>query len=137
MVTEERKQEILENRKTFQRLNGQVIEGILKKETMTVTAKDGQSYDVVIQPLGDIDFAEAASSVGLSLRDLVKREPDVVTDPKGFAKLQFITQLVALALVDDGSQPIQPRMLSRSLSGSEISRIFWRVLEISGLTAKT
>jgi branched-subunit amino acid aminotransferase/4-amino-4-deoxychorismate lyase len=72
MVTEERKQEIQENRRTFQRLNREIVEGKRRKETMTVTGRDGTPYDLEIHALSELAIARAAHVANLSLPDLMK-----------------------------------------------------------------
>jgi hypothetical protein len=135
MVTEERKQEIIENRRTFQRLNREIVEGKRRKETITVTGRDGTQYDLEIHALSELAIARAAHVANLSLQDLLKKT-DAVTDEKGLAKLQFLDEIVSAALVGDESERLTADELAEILPGSERARLFKRILEISGLTQK-
>ena len=136
MVTEERKQEIQENRRTFQRLNREIVEGKRRKETMTVTGRDGTQYDLEIHALSELAIARAAHVANLSLQDLMKKTADAATDEKGLAKLQFLDEIVSSALVGAENERLTADELAEILPGTERARVFKRTLEISGLTAK-
>jgi hypothetical protein len=132
MVSEERKQEILENRRTFQRLSREIVEGKRKKEAVRVTGRDGTQYELEIHALSELSIARAAQVTGLSLNDLT-RQSDAATDEKGLAKLHFLDEIVAAALVGDASQRLTADELAEVLPGIERARVFKRILEISGL----
>ena len=137
MVSEERKKEIQENRRTFQRLNREIVEGKRRKETITVAGRDGTQYDLEVHALSELAIARAAQVTGLSLNDLTKPAVDVATDEKGLAKLHFLDEIVASALVGDESQRLTADELAEILPGMERAKVFRRVLEMSGLGAQT
>lgn len=136
VVTEERRQEILENRRSFQRLNREIVEGKRRTEELDVTGRDGMQYSLKVHALSEVAVARAAQVTGLSLHDLLKPSTDVTSDEKGLAKLRFLDEIVAAALVGDESELLTADELSEVLPGPERARVFRRVLEISGLTAK-
>jgi hypothetical protein len=133
MVTEERKQEIAENRRTFQRLNREIVEGKRRREGMTVTGRDGTNYELQVHALSELAIARAAQTTGLSLNDLTKPATDVAADEKGLAKLHFLDEIVSASLTGDESQRLTADELAEILPGMERARVFRRVLEISGL----
>ena len=137
MVNEERKAEILENRRTFQRLNREIVEGKRRKESVDVTGRDGTPYTMEVHALSELAIARAAQKTGLSLADLVKqtKPEDVTTDTKGLAKLQFLDEIVSSALVGTDQQLLTADELAEVLPGTERAKVFRRVLEISGLGA--
>ena len=135
MVNEERKQEIIQNRQTFQRLSRDIVEGKRKKEVVTVTGRDNTQYELQVHALSELAIARAAQKTGLNLTDLVKPGKADVTDEKGLAKLQFLDEIVASALVGDAEQQLSADELAEALPGMERAKVFKRVLEISGLGA--
>ena len=137
MVSEERKQEILENRRTFQRLNREIIEGKRRRETVQVVGRDGTQYELEVHALSELAIARAAQRTGLSLADLVKqtKPEDVTKDEKGLAKLEFLDEIVSSALAGDEKQQLTADELAEILPGIERAKVFRRVLEISGLGA--
>src|SRR5208337_2803411 len=135
MVNEERKQEIIQNRQTFQRLSRDIVEGKRKKEVVTVTGRDNTQYELQVHALSELAIARAAQKTGLSLTDLVKPGKADVTDEKGLAKLQFLDEIVSSALVGDQEQQLSADELAEALPGMERAKVFKRVLEISGLGA--
>ena len=135
MVSEERKQEILENRRTFQRLNREIVEGKRRLETVQVAGRDGTQYELEVHALSELAIARAAQRTGLSLADLVKqtKPEDVTKDEKGLAKLEFLDEIVSSALAGDEKQQLTADELAEILPGIERAKVFRRVLEISGL----
>jgi hypothetical protein len=133
MVSEERRQEILENRRTFQRLNREIIEGKRRKETIQVASRDGTQYEIEIHALSELAIAKAAQKTGLSLQDLLKRATGGVPDDKSLAKLQFVDELASTALVGDEQERLTAEELAEILPGPERAKVFKKVLEISGL----
>ena len=136
MVTEKRKQEILENRRTFQRLNREIVEGELRKEVIVVTSRNGKQREITVHALTELDIGRAAEAVGLSLQDLLKKPDDTGTDEKGLAKMRFVDEIVSIALVGVESERLTAKELAANLPTSERTRVFARVLEISGTGVK-
>jgi hypothetical protein len=134
MVSEERKQEILENRRTFQRLSRDIVEGKRRKEVLHVTGRDATQYELEIHALSELAIARAAQKTGLTLGDLLKRT-EAVTDTTSLAKLQFLDEIVSSALVGDAEQQLTADELAEILPGTERARVFKRILEISGFGA--
>jgi hypothetical protein len=139
MVSEERKQEILENRRKFQRLNREIVEGKRRKETIPVTGRDGSKYELEVHALSELAIARAAQKTGLSLADLIRQPTtkDVTADEKGLAKLHFLDEIVAESLTGAENEQLTADELAEVLPGMERARVFRRVLEISGLGAPT
>jgi hypothetical protein len=135
MVSEERKAEIQENRRKFQRLNREIVEGKRRKETIPVTGRDGAKYELEIHALSELAIARAAQVSGLSLADLTKKVAveDAAKDEKGLAKLHFLDEIVAEALVGDANEHLSAEELAEILPGMERARVFRRILDISGL----
>ena len=137
MVSEERKQEILENRRKFQRLNREIVEGKRRKEAIPVTGRDGSKYELEVHALSELAIARAAQKTGLSLADLTRqvKTEDVTKDEKGLAKLHFLDEIVAESLTGAENEQLTADELAEVLPGMERARVFRRVLEISGLGA--
>ena len=161
MVTEERRAEILENRKTFQRLTREIVEGKRRKETIQVLTRDGEPYELVVHALTELVIAETAQKAGLSLQDLLKRLPQIPcdckgekseadpkcpkcngrrytygTDEKSLLKLRFINEIISSALVGSEQEQLTAKELDESLPATERTKTFRTILEISGLSAK-
>jgi len=137
MVSEERKQEILENRRKFQRLNREIVEGKRRKESIPVTGRDGTKYELEVHARSELAIARAAQKTGLSLADLTRqvKTEDVTKDEKGLAKLHFLDEIVAESLTGAENEQLTADELAEVLPGMERARVFRRVLEISGLGA--
>ena len=139
MVTEEQRQEFLENRRTFERLNRTIVEGEQAREAIVVTSRNGKQREILVHALTELDIARAAHTAGLTLQDLLKKpgkKQEEVTDEKGLAKVQYVDEIVSLSIEGDESQRLTARELAINLSADERVRVFNRVMEISGLTAK-
>ena len=97
---------------------------------MEVEAKNGETFTVEIRPLSELALVEAAEKYGLELVDLEKQTG------KAVAKMHFLDDVVANALVETPELRLDVDTLSKVLRPQARAAIFRKVLELSGYSVK-
>ena len=129
----ERVREIQENRREFAKLSRQIVQGMRGAEKLLVTSRQNEQYEFEIHALTEVSILETAQKCGLELQDLMQPTEPVEgaqVDPKTLAKMRFLDETIAAAQV---GQDLTAEELRVALPASERSRLFSRILEISGL----
>ena len=126
---EERRREVLENRKTFRRLNKEILQGIRQQETVTVATRSGEECEVTLHPVTEVRLLEIAEKHNLSLDD--------IKAGKASSKLRFMEELVADAIVESPNLRLTPEGIDEVLDLKGISQLFTIVVNLVGLTVKT
>lgn len=123
---EKRKREILERRERHKKLSRVLLEGKRYFETVTVRGLDGEYYDVDVYAMTDGEFRELIARAGLKREDLEKPE-------RLIEQLDLQREIAAKCIRGEKGETYTPEELSKLLMPLEYSRIFRKVLEISGI----
>jgi hypothetical protein len=123
---EKRKREILERREIHKKLSRILVEGKRYYETMTVRGLDGNFYEVDVYAMTDGEFREFVARAGLKREDL--EEPERLIE-----QFDLQREIAAKCIRGEGGETYTPEELSRLLMPLEYSRVFRKVLEISGI----
>jgi hypothetical protein len=148
MVTEERRQEILENRRMFSRLSMDIIQGIKKTQTLHVHLRGGKAeeeYEIEVRPLTELEIAEAARRVNLTLQDLIemgrlsrairdakrqgKPPPADMSNDKQIARFKFMQEVISAGLVDP---KLEPKTIDEAFSPVDQASIWAEIMRLSG-----
>jgi hypothetical protein len=125
---EQRREEILENRKTFRRLNKEILQGVQRRKTITVIARNREQYEVVIKPVSEVQLLEVGEKYDLRLED--------IRAGKGSSKVHFMDEVVALGIVERPELSLTKEELDELLDPMERARLFTEIADLSGVTAK-
>jgi hypothetical protein len=128
-VGEERRAEILENRKTFRKLNKAIMQGRQQTRTVEVTDRNGEQLEVTLRPLVDVELLEISEKLGLTDQDFA-----TAGMTKAASKLRFMDKVIVTAIVE--SEELRPaeQDIAELLAISERAKLFTAVAEMSGLT---
>ncbi|MEM2122908.1 MAG: hypothetical protein QXE79_04645 [Candidatus Bathyarchaeia archaeon] len=126
----EHKREILQRREQHKKLAKALLEGRHYHEPLTVKGLDGEYYEVDVYAMTDGEFRELVAKAGLRREDL--EEPERLIE-----HLNLQRNIAAKCIRGAGGETYAPEELSRLLMPLEYSRIFRKVLEISGVIPST
>lgn len=126
----EDKKKILERRRTHQKLSRMVLEGPRYHETLEVQGLDGNFYEVEVYAMSDGEFRDLVAKAALKREDL--ESPEKLLD-----QLDVQREIAAKCIRGEGGEQFTPEELSQMLMPLEYSKIFRRVLEISGIIPST
>jgi len=125
-LDEEKKREILEKRRTHQKLSRMVLEGPRYHETVEVQGLDGNFYEVDVYAMSDGEFRELVAKANLSRESLAN--PETIIE-----QLNVQREIAAKCVRGENGEQFTAEELSKMLMPLEYSKIFRRVLEISGI----
>jgi hypothetical protein len=125
-VSEKRKEEILERRRTHRKLSRIILEGPRYHETVEVQGLDGNFYEVDVYAMSDGEFRELVAKANLNREAL--SNPETILD-----QLNVQREIAAKCIRGENGEQFTAEELSQMLMPLEYSKIFRRVLEISGI----
>jgi hypothetical protein len=121
-----RREEVLERRRTHQKLSRMVLEGSRYRETVEVQGIDGNYYMVDVYALTDEEFRDLIVKASLKREDL--------QNPEKIVELLTVQREIAAKCVrGEGDVKFTAEELGRLLMPLEYVKIFRKVLEISGI----
>lgn len=123
---EKRKRRILERREQHRKLAKVLLEGKHYHEPLTVRGLDGEYYEVDVYAMTDGEFREFVARAGLKREDL--EQPERLIE-----QFDLQREIAAKCIRGADGETYTPEELSRLLMPLEYSRIFRKVLEISGI----
>jgi DNA-binding transcriptional ArsR family regulator len=132
-LDEEKRKEILEKRKTHRKLSKMILQGKDYSESAEVKGIDGETYDVLIRPLGEGEIIAAYREGGISFSE-------VADEKEARKKLEDII-LVQHNIIAKGSQGANGEVWTAEEVGKlirfgESFPLARRILELSGIFGK-
>jgi hypothetical protein len=132
-LDEDKKKTILETRKTHQKLSKMILQGTSYSESCEVQGIDGQTYDVLIRPLGEGEIIAAYREGGISFSEM----EDTNEARKKLEEIILVQHcIIAKGTQGAGGEMWTPDEVGKLIRFGESFPLARRILEISGIFGK-
>jgi len=154
-MKDEEKKQILETRKTHQKLSRMILQGTDFRQPMSVRGIDGKTYEIILRPLGEGELLGCFSNSGLDFNEFIEKTGKRCEGCESVDKrcekcqkeildyfgknynqwMQLRRELVAAAIVDS-EQQFAAKDIGELLPFGECTEAATKVMEMSGLLGK-
>ena len=132
-LDEDEKKATLAKRVANLKLSKKIIQGTAYRESVEVKGVDGQTYDVLVRPLGEGEIMEAYRSAGVSFSELGDED-----EAKKKLEEVILVQhnLIAKSATGDNGETWTAQEVGALIKFGESFPLARRILELSGLIGK-
>jgi hypothetical protein len=133
-LDEEEKKKVLEKRKIHAKLSKMILQGKDYSESAEVKGIDGETYDVLIRPLGEGEIIAAYREGGISFSEV----GDTVEARKKLEEIILVQHhIIAKGAQGANGETWSPEEVGKLIRFGESFALARRILEISGIFGKT